>query len=108
VSASRRSLAFVGDRAKVNYVLWRRALCKHGPTVSWEKAGQRWALTYGVRLMRWTVAAAAAVDVVPSIARPVRVLRNNISVSGRSVAEWLACWTEAQGLGSNRSRDAVG
>ena len=29
--------------------------------------------------------------------------------SGGSVAEWLACWTQAQkGLGSNRSRDAVG
>jgi len=28
---------------------------------------------------------------------------------GCSVAEWLACWTQAQkGLGSNRSRDAVG
>jgi len=27
---------------------------------------------------------------------------------GSSVAEWLACWTQAQkGLGSNRSRDAV-
>jgi len=26
-----------------------------------------------------------------------------------SAAEWLACWTQAQkGLGSNRSRDAVG
>jgi len=26
-----------------------------------------------------------------------------------SVAEWLECWTRAQkGLGSNRSRDAVG
>ena len=26
-----------------------------------------------------------------------------------SVTEWLACWTQAQqGLGSNRSRDAVG
>ena len=25
------------------------------------------------------------------------------------VAEWIACWTQAQkGLGSNRSRDAVG
>ena len=39
----------------------------------------------------------------------------NLSVSssfttreGGSVAEWLACWTQAQkGLGSNRSRDAV-
>ena len=30
-------------------------------------------------------------------------------VSGGSVAEWLACWTQAQkGPGSNRSRDAVG
>jgi len=28
---------------------------------------------------------------------------------GGSIAEWLACWTQAQkGLGSNRSRDAVG
>jgi len=28
---------------------------------------------------------------------------------GGSAAEWLACWTQAQeGLGSNRSRDAVG
>jgi len=32
----------------------------------------------------------------------------NFSQAG-SVAEWLACWTQAQkGLGSNRSRDAVG
>ena len=30
-------------------------------------------------------------------------------VLGGSVAEWLACWTQAQkGLGSNRNRDAVG
>ena len=30
------------------------------------------------------------------------------STSGGSVAEWFACWTQAQkGLGSNRSRDAV-
>ena len=30
-------------------------------------------------------------------------------VGGGSVAEWLACWTQAQkGLGSNRSHDAVG
>ena len=30
------------------------------------------------------------------------------SWSGGSVAEWLACWTQAQkGLGSNSSRDAV-
>ena len=29
--------------------------------------------------------------------------------AGGSVAEWLACWTQAQkGPGSNRSRDAVG
>jgi len=29
---------------------------------------------------------------------------------GGSVAEWLACWTQAQKglMGSNRSRDAVG
>jgi len=29
-------------------------------------------------------------------------------MAGGSVAEWLACWTQAQkGPGSNRSRDAV-
>ena len=32
-------------------------------------------------------------------------MRTNV---GGSVAEWLACWTQAQkGLGSNRGRDAV-
>ena len=32
-----------------------------------------------------------------------------VQLKGGSVAEWLACWTQAQkGLGSNRSRDAVG
>jgi len=40
-------------------------------------------------------------------------LRNITSLGnvlgGGSVAEWLACWTQAQkGLGSHRSRDAVG
>jgi len=31
------------------------------------------------------------------------------NATGGSVAEWLACWTQAQkGPGSNRSRDAVG
>jgi len=31
------------------------------------------------------------------------------SALGGSVAEWLACWTQAQkGPGSNRCRDAVG
>ena len=32
-----------------------------------------------------------------------------IHLWGGSVAEWLACWTQAQkGPGSNRNRDAVG
>jgi len=32
-----------------------------------------------------------------------------LPIQGGSVAELLACWTQAQkGLGSNRSRDAVG
>jgi len=31
-----------------------------------------------------------------------------VSTTGCSVAEWLACWTQAQkGLGSSRSREAV-
>jgi len=35
------------------------------------------------------------------------ILVSNTEVDD-SVAEWLACWTQAQkGLGSNRSRDAV-
>ena len=34
---------------------------------------------------------------------------NALTFYGGSVAVWLACWTQAQwGLGSNRSRDAVG
>ena len=34
---------------------------------------------------------------------------NSAIALGVSVAEWLACWTQAQkGLGSNCSRDAVG
>ena len=33
----------------------------------------------------------------------------SVKLDGGSVAEWLACWTQAQkGPGSNRSRDAVG
>jgi len=32
-----------------------------------------------------------------------------VDTKGGSVAEWLACWTQARkGMGSNRSRDAVG
>jgi len=32
-----------------------------------------------------------------------------VNDQGGTVAEWLACWTQAQkGPGSNRSRDAVG
>jgi len=35
--------------------------------------------------------------------------QHHLNTTGGSVAEWLACWTQAQkGLGSNRSRDAVG
>ena len=35
--------------------------------------------------------------------------KKRVTTWGGSVAEWLACWTQAQkGPGSNRSRDAVG
>ena len=38
----------------------------------------------------------------------ILVLRSMPTLSGGSVAEWLACWTQAQkGPGSNRSRDAA-
>ena len=37
------------------------------------------------------------------------VKKYQLTYRGGSVAEWLACWTQAQkGPGSNRSRDAVG
>jgi len=41
---------------------------------------------------------------------PSRISLSMLTVGwGGSVAEWLPCWTQAQkGLGSNRSRDAVG
>jgi len=43
----------------------------------------------------------------------VTVLQNKLlllfPIQGGSVAEWVACWTQAQkGPGSNRSRDVVG
>jgi len=48
----------------------------------------------------------------------VTILKTNLKLSSifssfewliGSVAEWLACWTQAQyGLGSDRSHDAVG
>ena len=39
----------------------------------------------------------------------VWLMYRHIYPLGGSVAEWLACWTQAQkGPGSNRSRDAVG
>jgi len=39
----------------------------------------------------------------------VHYVSTALSRQGDLVAEWLACWTQAQkGLGSNRSRDAVG
>jgi len=35
--------------------------------------------------------------------------KTQLCVQGGSVAEWIACWTQAQkGLGLNRSRDADG
>jgi len=45
--------------------------------------------------------------------RPVFLARASAETASRFlhvlVAEWLACWTQAQkGPGSNRSRDAVG
>jgi len=43
------------------------------------------------------------------ILQNLSTLRQVTVIKGDSVAEWLACWTQAQnGLGSNRSHDAVG
>ena len=45
-------------------------------------------------------------SVCPSVCPVYRPLATAV---GGSVAEWLACWTQAQeGPGSDRSRDAVG
>ena len=39
----------------------------------------------------------------------ISLFSSAMPTKGGSVAEWLACWTQAQkGPGSNRSRDAVG
>jgi len=41
--------------------------------------------------------------------RRLQQMSTNSTFSPGSVAEWLACWTQAHySLGSNRSRDAVG
>ena len=43
------------------------------------------------------------------VVTPERSRQIYMPVTGGSVAEWLACWTQAQkGPGSNRSRDDVG
>ena len=48
------------------------------------------------------------IDLQRARADALRITTSMLSMGG-SVAEWSACWTEAQkGLGSNRSRDAVG
>ena len=54
---------------------------------------------------------ATVVDYSPSLpfATSVAVFYLFRDLEGGSVAEWLACLTQAQkGLGSNRSHDAVG
>ena len=46
----------------------------------------------------------------PAIANGVdrAFINTHMHTTGGSVAEWIACWTQAQkGLGSNRSRDVV-
>ena len=54
----------------------------------------------GSRAARWQ-------DMAPSPPHPVTIPIPTLYPNG-SVAEWLACWTQAQkGPGSNRSRDAV-
>jgi len=63
--------------------------------VSWYSFYRR---TEGGRLSRPSVVCALVPAFYMSLA----------TQQGGSVAEWLACWTQAQkGLGSNRSRDAV-
>ena len=48
-------------------------------------------------------------DTQHTTAASFRYFANPLIIMGGSVAEWLACWAQAQkGLGSNRSRDAVG
>ena len=43
------------------------------------------------------------------IERTLQQISIVISLLGSRVVSWLACWTQAQqGLGTNRSRDAVG
>jgi len=54
---------------------------------------------------------ALGADAAPfELVRPnLQHFQRTIYSMGGSVAEWLACWTRVQkGLGSNRSRDAVG
>ena len=49
----------------------------------------------------------AAASIAPALIR--HCFFTPTLICGGSVAEWSACWTQAQkGLGSNRSRDAVG
>jgi len=56
-----------------------------------------------VRVLQWLVV------MVQNYITYLFYLINVVIYYSGSVAEWLACWTQAQkGWGSNRSRDAVG
>jgi len=77
------------------------------PTWEWEAVGMNVDGNDNDPYSRGKYCCRLALDCRPILY--ILVLRSMPTLSGGSVAEWLACWTQAQkGLGSNRSRDAVG
>ena len=66
-------------------------------------------LVHEVARRHAVTAASASARVVPATAHSAIRPAASAALTGGSVANWLVCWTQAQkGLGSNRSRDAVG
>ena len=75
---------------------------KHGPSNNGRGVGRKRRGIHPAPEDPSNFSALVAIDIV------IRFIRLH-SPQGGSVAEWLACWTQAQkGPGSNRSRDAVG
>ena len=100
-----------GDRQKACRHLLRdyyQSLCKHLLQDCKELCGVE---KHNRRILQ--VGTTSAVPVTPRLTH-AHVFDDPFSgttrvTKGDSIAEWLACWTQAQkGLGSNRSRKAVG
>jgi len=78
---------------------------RHGPIFKHKFAANLLPSPSAKKFENWLISA----EVIGKSLVPLFFLTHSVYTTGGLVAEWLACWTQAQkGPGSNRSRDAVG